>query len=66
MNKISALGTGLENQETKRKTVIDVSKDTCETTGAKNESKSSSGPHNYFTEHLTGVFEEPPHESNWN
>jgi hypothetical protein len=64
MNKQSVLVTGLETTETQRKTTIDASQDTCETTTAKNKSKGSSSSHNRFTEHLAGVFEEPPRESN--
>jgi hypothetical protein len=51
-----AFGIRLGNLETQRKIAIDASKDTCETTAAKNESNGSSSPHKYFIEHLVGVF----------
>jgi hypothetical protein len=44
-------------------TRIDPGKYTCETMASKIVPKISSSPHIYFTEHLTGVFEKPPHES---
>jgi hypothetical protein len=52
--------------ETQRKTTIDTSQDTCETTVAKNESQNNSSPLAYFTEHLTGVFGNQPFESDLN
>jgi hypothetical protein len=64
IEKLSVLGTGLDILKTQRKTTIDVSKNTCETTVAKNELKYGSSPHSHFTKYIAGVFEEPPRESN--
>jgi hypothetical protein len=63
IEKLLDLRTGLGTTGTQQKIVIDASKDTCETTAVKNESQGSSSPHRHFTEHLVGMFEEPPHES---
>jgi hypothetical protein len=50
IEKLVALGIRLGTTEIQRKTTIDAIKDTCETTVAKNKSKSSSSPHRYFIE----------------
>jgi hypothetical protein len=64
IEELSVLETGLETVKTQRKTTIDVSQDTCETTTARSESKSNFSPHRYFIEHLVDVFKEPPCKSN--
>jgi hypothetical protein len=53
--KLSALGTKLDNLETQQKITIDVSKDMCETTLAKNESNDNSSSHTHFIEYLACV-----------
>jgi hypothetical protein len=45
---------------------IDASKVTCETMATKIKSTSNSRPHTYFTKHLVGVTDNPPHEYNEN
>jgi hypothetical protein len=45
------------------KTRIDPGKYTCKTMTSKIVPKISSNPHRHFTEHFTGVFEKPHHES---
>jgi hypothetical protein len=66
MEKLLALETGLGTLRTQRKTTIDASKVTCETTAAKNESKGSSSLNGYFTEHLISEFKNPTRECNEN
>jgi hypothetical protein len=66
IKNLLALGTGLGTMKTQRKTSIDASKVTCETTATKIRPKISSSPHSHFTEDHAGVFEKPPHESDWN
>jgi hypothetical protein len=63
IEQLSTLRTGLGNLETQRKIAIDASRDPCETTAAKNESKGSSSPRSHFIKHFAGVFKEPPRES---
>jgi hypothetical protein len=63
IEKLSALGTELCNLKTQRKTAIDASKDTCETTVVKIELKDNSSHHRHFTEHIVDVFDEPPCEN---
>jgi hypothetical protein len=67
MDELSVLETGLGRLKTQRKTIIDASKDKCETTEAKIELISNSSPHRHFTKHLIStVEEEPPCENNLN
>jgi hypothetical protein len=64
IKKLLALRTGLGTTKTQRKTTIDASKVTCETTAIKIRQKISLSPHQHFIEHLSSVFGKPPHESN--